>query len=130
MTRKIDNYHAEMSEEILGVALKTETSKIVLIQKLPKPFRHHHIYRVYKNEVCDDRVTFSEGFYTNEREFITRTQAMELRKKTHGATEFSELYSEDLWSSQFIDVDTNNPKQIDALAACNSLNPFVKVTKK
>lgn len=119
-----------MTEEILGVALRTETSKIVLIQKLPKPFRHHHIHRVFKNVVYDVSVTFEEGFYTNQREFITRTEALELRKKTHLTGTSTELYSEDLWSSQIIDMDTTNEQQIDALVASNSHNSFVKVFKK
>lgn len=119
-----------MTEEILGVALKTETSKVTVINRLPKPFRHHHIYRVFKNVVYDENASFEEGFYTNEREFITRSEALELRKKTHLTGTSTELYSEDLWSSQFIDVDTTNDQQTDALVASNSHNSFVKVFKK
>lgn len=107
----------EEQEIIEGVAVMYVAQDHVVIQKLPAPFRHHHLYRVYNNLL--DRKNdqeIKEGFYTNKREFIGREEALDVAIKSNSLlnpTSLNKLYSEDLWNSRYIDMDFNQVHQKD-----------------
>lgn len=99
-------------ERILGVAIKYTLPEYEVIQKLPAPFRHPHLFRVYNNIFPVDFHTQGvQGFYTNLSDFVTRKEALQIAIKTNALlkpTNLKELYSEDVWSGGFIDFDFNN----------------------
>jgi hypothetical protein len=107
----------EEQEIILGVAALYIAQDHVVIQKLPAPFRHHHLYRVYKNLLDrKNNQEIKEGFYTNKREFIGREEALDVAIKSNSLlnpTNLNKLYSEDLWNSGYIDMDFNQVNQKD-----------------
>lgn len=110
-----DKQIIKQQEIIEGVAVMYVTQDHVVIQKLPAPFRHHHLYRVYSNLL--DRKNdqeIKEGFYTNKREFIGREEALGVAIKSNSLlspTNLNKLYSEDLWNSGYIDIDFNQVNQ-------------------
>jgi len=96
----------DTGEYILGVSLLYEEKHIRLVASLPRPNRHHHLFKLITGGVilsseCQNLTV--QGFYTNKRDFITREEALlvakaanQLIQKTHPITE---LFSEDLWSN-------------------------------
>lgn len=82
---------------IIGVAIKVNG----LVVALPKPNRHHDCIR-WAVEVLglDFPITNQgQGFYLSNGTYLTRTEAKRLALLTEQikATNFDELYSEDLW---------------------------------
>lgn len=115
-----------LPELILGVAVRITCNGVTVVQKLPQPFRHHHLYRVFKNKEDGWGVTHEEGFFTNKRDFIDRIQARVLANDSLVDVKYSTspLYSEDLWRSQLIDLDFTNPERLKAVRAMGD-NPFI-----
>lgn len=69
--------------------------------KLPAPCRHKDCHKLAENLGLGkkDRNFFSNGFYTEDKEFMSREEAREYVKK-EGKMSFSHpkyLFSEDLW---------------------------------
>lgn len=116
-------------EVILGVAIRVTCNGTVVVQKLPKPFRHHHLHRVFKNKMHEDGIV-DEGFYTDKRHFIDREEAMDVAKKTLPdlISKSSQLFSEDLWGSKLIDLDFTDAQYMKSFSH-TGVNPFIHFEK-
>lgn len=86
-------------EHIEAAAVKFDGT----ILALPRPNRHHHVFREYYRHHSTDMPTESldQGFITSRGRFVDRTEGLVIADR-HGQIvkkhpTFSELFSEDMW---------------------------------
>lgn len=87
-----------MTERICGVACRFGD----LVTQLPAPNRHSDMIRVLAKHGWDLLVSGEQGFYTNERNFINRREAVSVasiaNQWVHNMRTLPPcVFSEDLW---------------------------------
>lgn len=89
-------------ETIILAAIKTGVNNIATVLV---PGRHHDIIHHLAKSGFKTPITGEQGFITNEGRFVDRVEAKRIVIESGQLikTEFSRLYSEDLWSGMILE---------------------------
>lgn len=93
-----------MTETIIAAACRIVNDAGIYVASVPKPGRHHHIFRALKasGEQClilpDDQgfLTSTGCFVEREEAFLIASRAGQVNRKP-GGYDGPQLFSEDLW---------------------------------
>jgi hypothetical protein len=85
-----------MNEKILLAAIKIDDECIAIV---PRAFRHNNIIHSLAKTGMKTPILGKQGFLTTTGRFVGRVEAKDIAQKAGQVkeTEFSQLYTEDLW---------------------------------